>query len=197
MDDWQLVGPVVRLQVQTAQIVYGGEYHIDHLARAESLWITTSGVVGVTEGKAILDCHHRDHPGKSVFNPQRRLSIGFTGHYGVMSSHFGKVAVGLAAENIIVEYAGQLSETDVSGGLRVETATGLIELTGAAVAKPCVPFTRFLLGAPAPSAASLAEHRSLLDDGVRGFVMSTTGSGTNGTMIHEGDQVYRRVHSSR
>ncbi len=193
MDDWQLIGRIIRLQVQNAQIVYGGEYHVEHLEQAESLWITASGVVGVVEGKALLDCHHRDHPGPSKFKPQRQLSIGFTGHYDFMSSHFGKVPLGLAAENIIVEYAGQLSEVDVSGGLRVETESGPIDLTGASVAKPCVPFTKFLLGDSEPSVASLAENRSLLDDGVRGFVMSTTDLGTSGTMIYEGDQVYRRV----
>lgn len=195
MSEWQLLGSVVRLQIHRTQIVYGGEYHVEHLARVESLWLTQSGVVGLADGGAMLDYHHRDHPDLTKFKPQRQLSIGFTGHYDVMRSHFGEVPLGIAAESIVVEHDGQVTESEVSAGLRIQTKTGPIELTGASVAKPCLPFTGFLLGQSEPDQAELVAHRMLLDGGVRGFVMSLVDSQTPGVMVNEGDSVFRRMSS--
>jgi hypothetical protein len=195
MDEWQLLGSVARLQIHLTQIVYGGEYHVEHLARVESLWLTQSGVIGVADGRAMLDYHHRDHPDLTKFQPQRQLSIGFTGHYEVMRNHFGQVPLGVAAENIVVEYDGRVTESEVSAGLRIQTKTGPIDLAGASVARPCLPFTGFLLGESARDDRAVVAHRPLLDEGVRGFVMSLVDAQTTGVMINVGDQVLRKLSS--
>ncbi|MDH5421790.1 MAG: hypothetical protein OEY55_08300 [Acidimicrobiia bacterium] len=192
MDEWILLGSVVRLQIHRTEIVYGGEYHVEHLARVESLWLTQGGVVGLVGGAAVLDYHHRDHPDLTKFKPGRQLSIGFTGHYDVMRNHFGDVPLGIAAESIVVDHPGQLTEPEVSAGLRIQTKTGPIDLAGASVAKPCLPFTGFLLG-PHADQADIVGHRPLLDGGVRGFVMSLAGLQNGGVMVNEGDQVFRRL----
>ena len=192
MDEWVLLGSVVRLQIHRTQIVYGGDYHVEHLARVESLWLTPCGAVGLADGAAMLDYHHRDHPDLTKFKPGRQLSIGFTGHYDVMRRHFGDVPLGIAAESIVVDHPGQLTEPEVSAGLRIQTKTGPIELASASVAKPCLPFTGFLLG-PHADQADIVAHRPLLDGGVRGFVMSLADLQAGGVMVNEGDQVFRRL----
>ncbi len=58
-----------------------------------------------------------------------------------------------------------------------------------------MPFTGFLLGQSNPDQAEIVAHRTLLDGGVRGFVVGPVGPQTKGIMVNEGDQVFRRVLS--
>lgn len=193
MSDWQPIGAVLGLQIHTAEIVFDGRYHIENLMSVDRLWLTSAGVVGVADGLSILDYHHRDHPELRAFKPGRQLSIGFSGHYAVMAERFGSVGVGVAAENITVSFDGVLVESDLAAGLLIETADGAVELSGAAVARPCVPFTKFLLVDEEADPEIVAAYRASLDHGVRGFVMALTDVPAPGIMVRAGDQVYRRV----
>ena len=197
MNNWERIGSAVRTQIHAAEIVYDGAYHLEHLVETEALWVTQSGVVGVRGGEAVLDYHHRDHPELRAFKPGRQMSIGFTGHYGVMADRFGSADIGVGAENLIVDHAGVLTAPDLAAGIRIESEDGVIELIGAAVAEPCVPFTKFMLGEAAATTdtRSLAAHQASLGHGIRGFVMALTDLPDSGARVVVGAEVYRRVTS--
>lgn len=189
--DWSLLGEVVRTQIHRAEVVHDGIYDAPQIARTDSLWITPSGVVGVVGGRAELDSHHRDHPRLGRFRPGRQLSVGFTGHYRLMAERFGDVAAGIAAENVLVAHDGRVAESDLGGGLMVETPAGRYELAAAKIARPCVPFTRFLLGSGEPDDQVVSEHRAFLQDGMRGYVLALVDLEVR-FQLGEGDRVYAR-----
>lgn len=190
---WEPLGQVVRTQIHTAEIVHDQAYDISRLSPVDSLHLTEAGVVGRKDDRYVLDYHHRDHPELRSFKPGRQLSVGFTGHYRVMGDRFGDVPVGVAAENIVVDHDGVLTEGDVIDGLRVEGADGSVDLIGAQVAKPCVPFTKFLLSdRPVAGDETIASYRASLDHGIRGFVMALENLESSVT-IRRGDVVYRLV----
>lgn len=66
------------------------------------------------------------------------------------------------------------------------------QLGGLKVAKPCVPFTRFMLKDPDPSEGEVRRSRAFLDGGMRGFVGGLEASQSTFS-IKTGDQVWRRV----
>ena len=193
MADWALIGSVVRTQIHTDEIVHGGVYDTSRLLRTESLWLTEAGVVGLSGGQAMLDYHHRNHPHLSTFRPDRQMSIGFVGHYTVISGRFGPIQPGIAAENIVVDYDGVLAKDELDTGIRIETSSGVAEFGGAEIARPCVPFTKFLLGGSVSDDESISSYRSSLDNGIRGFVLPLVDLAAPGLMVAEGDQVFRRV----
>lgn len=192
MSEWVRLGPVVRTQIHAAEVVHDSTYDADLICVVESLWLSQAGAVGVTGSGAVLDCHHEDHPELRKFRPGRQLSIGFTGHYEAMEAKFGWAPLGIAAENILVDFAGRVAEADLAEGLLVETEAGRHRLSPAAVARPCVPFTKFLLRNLDADDDMVADYRSFLQDGTRGFVLSLTDLGER-FRITPGDVIYRRA----
>ncbi|MDH3517750.1 MAG: hypothetical protein OEM66_02360 [Acidimicrobiia bacterium] len=190
--EWERLGAIVLTQVHARQIVHDGFYDHARLRPVDGLWLTGHGVVGFDGEQAILDFHHRDHPERRKWSPNRLLSVGFTGHYREIQGHFGHVAVGAGAENIVVDAERIFTEDDLAGGIRIVAGDSSVVLTGAAIARPCLPFTAFLLGNQNTSGELLAAHRPHLDGGIRGYVLGL-GQVESPMWVAAGDEVWRRV----
>ncbi len=175
MRDWLEIGSIVKLQVQRDRLRTGDNYHLHPLAEVSRLRLTPDGPIGFDGSSWIIDCHHRSHPSASRYQPERVLSIGFTSHYEQIRDMFEPIPLGAGGENLIVEADRVLELKDLERGFRIESADGTAFIPTAAVAEPCVAFTRLVTGRPDARAADLAEPRDRLRRGIRGFVMALAG----------------------
>lgn len=179
MSEWKKLGTIVLCQIHTDRMIHDGVYRDELLRPVDALWLSPDGVVGLVDERALLHGHHRLHPTRAVgatekhrtYLPHRLLSFGFTSHYRSMAEHFGAAPLGCAAEDIIIEFDERVSLDDVRAGVQIRRGDRTIDLVGAQVAKPCVPFTRYLLGDQLTPEDKVAPHRSFLDDGMRGFIV--------------------------
>lgn len=178
------IGPIVRLQVQTASLKVGEaprrHYDPSPLLSMSALAIDADGAIGlIPGGDPVVDIHNRRHPISRQSRGVNALSIGFTSHYDRMRERFGDaVADGVAGENIIVVSDRQWTAEELASGLDVETATGeLVRLKRIVVAAPCVEFTRWALRYPEDARPDLrvTEGVRFLDDGLRGFYAAYDG----------------------
>ena len=196
MDDYTLLGPIRHLQIQKGILRTGlrpdQAYRTEPLMSTPALVLSPAGVIANVDGSWVIDRHHTAHPANADPNLDRLLSIGFTAHYEAMAEHFGSATVGDAGENIIVETTGIITEEHIAGGLMIERPGGTIALEGAAVAEPCVPFTRFRLGDPEADLELVEPNREFLRRGMRGYVMGL-GNLTGAVEIEVGDLVYARA----
>lgn len=192
MSVWERVGSVALTQIHVGDLVHGNWYDVNRLLRVDALWLTARGVVGMQDGQAILDSHHRDHPERHRWNPGRMLSMGFEGHYARIAQHFGEVPLGIGGENVVVDGPDVYAEADLSA-VRIVGESGGVELMGAAVAKPCLQFTGHLLDDPDADQATLLAHRKLLDHGIRGFVFDISDLSDRGFLVEPGADVLRRI----
>jgi len=189
MNKTELVGEIVRLQVQRVPIKAKGEgYMPEGILSVERATVDAWGMLGFHEGSWIVDAHHKSHP-TSRAGGKRPLSVGFTGHYEAMSERFGGVPLGLAGENVIVQ-GSELWLDDLGDGFVVETASGDLLLERPRVAAPCREFTSHLLGLD--TVAERAEIKSeldFLDLGRRGFIVAADHTPTP-VELAVGDKVY-------
>lgn len=191
------LGSIVRLQVQVAHLKQGEKPHRWYdpgpITAVSALRIEPGGVVGL-EGEAEFgDVHHMLHP-ISRFRGDNGVSVGLTGHYDRMRDRFGDhLTDGVAGENLLVEAERVLTDEDVSRGVVIETATGLVELTAVAGAPPCVEFSRFCAGygLDRRSDRGITETLKFLNEGMRGFY-ATLADGQGQPVISVGDTVYLR-----
>ena len=186
----EVIGPIVRLQVQQVPIkVKGVGYLPEHLMPVDRASVDAWGMLGWDGDRWIVDAHHKAHPSRRG-GGNRPLSVGFTGHYRLMEDRFGSAPVGVAGENIIVD-GGPLTLADLGEGIVVETSEGvLVALERPRVAAPCVEFTSFMLGLE--RVASLAEIEGPLadlHDGRRGFIVVADDASAS-TEVAPGDMVY-------
>lgn len=195
MHDLSFLGPIVRLQIQKEPLIVGVRpnrvYRLDPLVSLEAMTLSSQGVMVKTTAGWVVDRHHAAHPSNPLPNPDRVLSFGFTSHYAAMAERFGEVDLGDAGENIIVETDRMVSLDDLSGGIVIKRMDRMIELKGAAVAEPCVPFTRFRLRDPSRSLEEVKPHRKFLRGGMRGYVMGAADLDET-VQIELGDEVYLR-----
>ncbi len=167
----------MKTQIHVDRMVTEGRYEDHKILEVDELWLGVDGVIGQLAGQSILHAHHRIHPNKSWdhrrrdFRPKRLLSIGFTGHYSQMAERFGEAPMGCAAEDIIVDCAGTVTLGDLADGVQLRRDGQVVELNEVAVAKPCVPFTKWLLRDQDASDEVVAANRAFLEAGMRGFVM--------------------------
>lgn len=175
MSEWVDVGRVVKLQVQRDQLRKGPVYSPRNLAEVSVLRLTSDGPIGFDGVSWVVDRHHRAHPASARYDPARALSIGFSSHYEYIWERFNPIPLGSAGENVIVDATRRVSLRDLRGGIRFETSSGPEVIATAAVAEPCVPFTRFATGRHDARADELVEQRERLRRGVRGFVMALDG----------------------
>lgn len=179
MTGWKRLGKIILCQIHTDRMVRDGVYEHTLMRKADALWLSPDGVVGMIDGQAVLHAHHRLHPTRQVgatqkhrdFLPHRLLSFGFTSHYAAMADRFGAAPLGCAAEDIIVEYDDVVSLDALQQGVQVRRGDDAIDLIDPAVAKPCVPFTKYLLEDQGMAEDRVAPHRAFLDDGMRGFIV--------------------------
>jgi hypothetical protein len=173
MNKGELIGAIVRLQVQKVPIKIKGEAYLPHeILSVESASVDAWGMLGFHEGTWVVDAHHRSHPAARG-GGRRPLSVGFTGHYDKMAERFGSAPIGIAGENIIVD-GPAFALADLGEGLVVKTASGsLMSLERPRVAAPCVEFTSFMLGLDHVAGRDDVEGPLAdLHDGRRGFIVA-------------------------
>ena len=143
--------------------------------RSNASGLTPDGVFGLLDGGWLLDRHHRWHPDARHWNPARVLSVGFTSHYEHMWELFRPTGIGAAGENVIVRADEMVGIDDIAGGVRIESNGTTVEIEAAAIAEPCVDFTRYMTQRLDADATALKPEREKLRRGVRGFVLSLEG----------------------
>lgn len=184
------LGEIVKCQIATRRLIRDEQYFDEDILDAQELHLGPDGVVGVCGTQAILNHHHRLNPMRKAWKPNRLLSVGFTGHYAAMSDRFGAAPVGCAAENVIVDCDQIVAAADLESGIQIRCADGsTIDLGGVAVAKPCIPFTKYLLNDQGADVETVAPNRAFLDHGMRGFIMGLEGTG-EATVIRPGDELW-------
>ena len=178
------LGSVIRLQVQTSSLKVGGgakeRYDRRPLESLPYLELDDGGVWGIGRfGQRLSDVHHRDHPDSKLRGTENAISFGFSGHYDAMRERFGPHMVeGAAAENILIEHEGIVTENDLTDGVYIETVDGQSALLETViVAEPCAPFARWALQFPddARPDRRVSEALRFLANGIRGFYCRHTG----------------------
>lgn len=168
----ELLGRIVKLQIQAEPLKATGRYDPGHLVVANMALIGEAGMLIRDDNGWIVDAHHRAHP-RARGGGNRALSIGFTGHYEAMARRFDAVPVGIAGENIIVD-GPAVRMTEISGGLLIRRSDGAeINLEEPRPAAPCRPFTSFLLGSDDVLEREIIQSElAFLSEGTRGFLVS-------------------------
>lgn len=168
----ELLGQIVKLQIQVEPLKATGRYDPGHLVMADTALIGEEGMLISGGSGWLVDAHHRAHP-RARGGGNRALSIGFTGHYVAMAQRFASVPVGIAGENIIVD-GPAVRMADIGGGLLIRRSNGIeINLDAPRSAAPCRPFTSFLLESDdVLQREDIQSELAFLSDGTRGFLVS-------------------------
>lgn len=187
----ELIGTVVRLQVQTAPLkprpAGSGRYDPSPLREVQSLLIGPEGCVG--DG-GLLDVHNSRHAQSRNVRGVNGLSLVPTAHYEEMRQRYGEhLADGAAGENVLLDTgSGRLAAEDLRGDLQLETTTGTVSLLDVMAAPPCLEFSRFCAGRDVgdngDDVMAALDH---LDHGTRGFYFRVQGTGT----ISPGARLFR------
>jgi hypothetical protein len=178
MSEWETVGKIINLQVQTRsmkQMLADGRRVYqpgDALVPVDEIMVDTDGITALIDGLVVIDKHNATHP-ESHNNGANPVSVGFTSHYDNIRAQFGEhVTDGLAGENIIVETTAHIAESVVDADIVFKTASGdFIILQDVYAMPPCEPFTRYCMSL-APSegeAKAIKSGLQFLSKGVRGF----------------------------
>lgn len=121
-------------------------YDASRRVEVDRLHISGRGIEAkLPGGEHVLDIHHLDHPGKA-YDDDDLVCVGFSAHYDAMRGEFGEHIVdGIAGENIIIEYPGEVWPEDLADTLTIENQdTGEVALFhSVGFAAPCVEFSRF------------------------------------------------------
>lgn len=181
------IGEVALLQVHGDLLKSPDRFDPASLIRVDEASVDSDGMLGWTGSGWIVDVHHRAWPGRGGRRP---LSIGFTGHYDEMWSHFRQVPLGAAGENIVVKADGVFKTADLGDHIIVRGHDGEVTLTSPKVAKPCLPFTSYMLDLPeVGSLQEIGYDLKFLDDGMRGFIVGVDES-AEPFRIRVGDEVF-------
>ena len=179
----QLLGTVVRLQVQRSRLKPGPRgarvYDPAPLLEVDALGVGPRGVVGLTADGPVLDVHHAVHPDTRNRRLANGLSLLPRVHSDALRARYGEHLVdGAAGESLLLDTDGPWTEDDLAGPLHLETADGgLLALTGAMAAPPCVEFSRFCLGLPVAALGPEVDQALVdLDGGARGFYVQAQGT---------------------
>ena len=174
MSDWTPLGEIVLLQVQSGEMTGRGSYDTTMLIEAEVLRITSDGVFGLTDGRWVMDRHHRHHPDAKYWHAEDTLSFGFTAHYDHIWDLFRQTPLGIAGENIIVRTAEMIRPDAAASGIRIDSSGDGVQLSAPLPMEPCVEFTRFMTSRPDATTREVKADREKLRDGVRGYSVGAT-----------------------
>lgn len=197
-DHLEPIGPIVRLQVQSASLKCGEKPHRWYdpapIRSVPVLRLDSGGVTGVDdEGGDVADVHHRDYP-QSKFRGENGVSVGFSGHYARMRDRFGDhLANGIAGENILIDTDARHEEAEFADGLVIAIASGLLMLGDVQVAAPCVEFSRYCAGYDRDQRSDQVITATLqfLHTGMRGLYATLENPQPGPVTIAVGDLVYR------
>ena len=178
-----VIGVVLRLQVQRSRLKPGAaltrRYDPAPLREVEALEVGPRGVTGCSGAERILDVHHADHPDTRNVRLGNGLSLLPQRHYQSLRAAYGPHLVdGSAGESVLLQTTGSWGPDALGGRLWLDTDDGLLELTGARPAPPCVEFSRFVLRRePGDTGAQVLAALADLDHGARGFYVTAAGTG--------------------
>ena len=196
----ELIGPIVRLQVQTRSLKRGERprswYDPAAIRSLNAVRIDAGGVIGIDDetGDIIGDVHHQEHPA-SKHRGVNGVSLGFTSHYERMRDRFGDHLIdGVAGENIIVAADRIIGAGELDHGVIISTGAGAVPLELSQIAKPCAEFSKFCAGyAPdQPPDRVITETLQFLHHGTRGFYLTYRRDTPRRSELRIGDLVYRR-----
>jgi MOSC domain-containing protein YiiM len=181
-DPVELIGTVIRLQVQTAPLKPrppgSGRYDPAPLREVRSLSIGPDGCVGDED---VLDVHHAGHAQSRTVRGVNGISVLPAAHYVEMRQRYGDhLAAGAAGENVLLDTGDRpLTAQNLLGELLLETSDGTVRLTDVMAAPPCLEFSRFCVrrdpGDDGDEVRAALDH---LDRGTRGFYFRVAGTGT-------------------
>jgi hypothetical protein len=178
----ELIGTVVRLQVQTAPLKPrppgSGRYDPAPLREVRSLRIGPDGCIGDGD---LLDVHNSAHPLSRNVRGVNGISVLPASHYAQMRQRYGDHLVdGAAGENVLLDTGDRpLVAHDLQGELLLEAAGGTVSLTDVMAAPPCLEFSRFCAGRePGDDSDEVMAALDHLDRGTRGFYFRVAGAGT-------------------
>ncbi len=199
----ELIGPIVRLQVQVSPLKFGQRpaswYDPGAITVVPSLRIDTGGIIGLNpdDNHVLTDVHHREHQ-LSRFRGENGISFGFTSHYQRMQERFGAhLTLGIAGESVIVDTSRIYREADLADGVVIRGPEGDVFVDLLEIAAPCVEFSKFAMQYPSDrkADAALTEAQQFLHQGTRGFNGTFQQSPASPSRIDVGNLVYRRLTS--
>ncbi len=88
MGEWNQIGEIDLLQIQTGELTGQGSYDHSMLVPVDTLRLTPEGVFGLSDDAWIVDRHHRHHPAARHWRAEDTLSFGFTSHYDLIGICF-------------------------------------------------------------------------------------------------------------
>ena len=166
------------------------QYRTDDIVAVTALSVDGDGVIGYpASGEPILDVHHCRHPQSRDRRGRAGISVMATGDYAQLRARYGHHLVdGSAGCTLLIDNSDGLAGRDLSRGLEICDASGVLGLTGVHVAEPCVEFSRFCLDQPPAATVDPAVRQALVDlaDGRRGYrgVASSPGRVGVGAVVH-------------
>ena len=179
------IGKIIQLQVQQEALKKGEGpdryYDVGGILVVPAARLSSDGVTGLLGEREIHDVHHSQHP-RSKHRQSSAISFNASQNYDRISHQFEfEKIIGYGGENIVIELvegfdlAGIIEEPDIA--FLVGTKNGLQGMmTGIKVAKPCVPFSEYVLNRDTkPSAELIKDTLQFLDDGMRGYYCSWEG----------------------
>ena len=182
------IGEIALLQVHGDLLKHPDRFDPAPLIQVDEASVDARGMLGWNGSAWIVDVHHQAWPGRGGRRP---LSVGFTSHYDMMRERFRDVPLGAAGENIVVTSDEVMTESTLGSRLLVRGSDGReIPLTWPKVAKPCLPFTSFMLDLPAVGTLQeIGYDLAFLDNGMRGFIVGVEGL-TEPVRLRVGDEVF-------
>lgn len=188
------IGTVAALQIQRysmkKQVNGDLQYDTTPLLRVEKLWLTDSGIMGVTnDGSVIVDVHSIPHP-ESKYRGDNKISLGFLSNYVMMRDKFGDHMVdGIGGENILVETDGPLPDDALDKQWSLGTSDGqLMPLGSVMAASPCREFSSFCAQS-AITGDELKHTLQFLSNGRRGYYAELAQADLN-FCLQAGDVLY-------
>lgn len=192
----EAIGLIAEVQIQTDSLKRGERsrrvYDPTHLLAVPAIRLSAAGVVGLIDGRELLDRHHRAHA-NSGRRESNGISFNFTSHYAAIHARYGDAAApGSGGENILIRSDRQFDLADLAAGVVIVTLNGRhVPIGEISYITPCVPFSNYVHGlAFEGDGALMKETLQFLNNGPRGFYGECLGEPV---VIRPGDRVYRKV----
>ncbi len=181
------LGEIALLQVHGNEVKRLERFDPAPLLKVEEASVDGNGMLGKTVAGWVVDVHHMAWPEPG---PRRPLSIGLTSHYDKMRQGYRDIALGSAAENIIIATDRVLSLNDLGERLVIRGEGREVGVIPVKVAKPCLQFTSYMLELPeVGSYEDIKEDLAYFGEGTRGFIV-TVADDAPPTRIRVGDEVF-------
>jgi hypothetical protein len=190
----QHIGQIAQVQIQTRPLkqrdARGKFYDPAGLIAVDGIEVSTDGVLGLLEAGPQQDVHHVAHPNSRNRAGRNGFSIGISGHYDALRARFGDhIEDGIAGENLVIACSQAFAKDEMSGGLIVESAAGLVRLAVEQFIEPCEEFSHYANRSANPLPADqLKDTLQFLRHGRRGFFAALVDH--EAAVFRPGDLIY-------